>query len=306
MSLINHPLLCPDVQFDPKTVAVAALPAYFKYYERLSSEHSKRSCINGWLRFCNAMNVTQLKQLQAITTEQLEAMQEKLLADGTKLSTIRLTLTLAKQCWRHLERVGLVTTNPFQKMEKLRGRAGKPEWNVLMPGELEKVEKTLPMGSLDRAIFSVLGRNGWREHVLTRLKLGMLSRAEDGRTVARFLTKGDKVRVQYLDSESVKAADAWRKVVCPRGNAETFFVPSVRGGAKPPSTSAMYKTVVRVTKKVLGRKVTPHGLRATWISSMIAKHGLEAARQLADHTSIITTQRYSRWAVVDPEKGHAK
>lgn len=303
-ALITHPLLAEDI--DPATITGGhlqqLLPTYFKYYQRLPSENSKRSVLNGWRRFCAAAEVNDLKQLAAFAVEDIEAVQESL-REVHAVSTARLTMTLAKQLWRYMRRVGLLSNDPFKDAEPLRGKNNVPQQNVLYPGELEKLEGKLPVGGFDRALVSVLARQGWREHVLTTLKLGDLQ-YNGTQYTAVYTTKGEKQRTQVLARGAVEAAKAWRKRISADEGPGAPFLPGPRG--KFPSESTIYKHVVDLCEKHLGRSVTPHGLRATFISTAIARHGLEAARQLAGHESITTTQRYSRWVVVDAEKGAIK
>lgn len=276
------------------------LPTYFKFYERLAP-NSQRALVNSWNRFCTAAGVETLGDLQALTTEDVEEVQEQL-RESNAMSTARHTLTIAKQMWRYLKRVGMVEENPFEQAERFRGKNNVPHQNVLFPGELEKMEAALQLGTLERALVTVLARQGWREHVLMSLTMKQLH--YDGlRWTAVFLTKGNKQRTQVVDRRAMEAVKAWRERLgrlVPLSPDTSAFVPSVRGFL---SASTIYKKVTQTTRRVLGRVVTPHGLRATFISAAIAKHGLEAARQLAGHENIATTQRYSRWVVVDAEKG---
>jgi len=302
VTAVAHPLLNEPIE--PSTLAgphLQSLPTRFKYYGRLG-HHSQRSAVNGWKRFCGAAKFDKLDDLRKLTTEDIEAIQE-VLRETHAMSTARLTLTLAKQVWRYCRRVGFVTSDPFKDAEPLRGKNNVPLQNVLFPGELEKLEGKLPIGSFDRALITVLTRQGWREHVLTQLALGNIQ-YNGTQYTAVYMTKGDKQRTQVLARGAVEAAKAWRKAVNSHTGPEDPFLPGPRGDFS--SESTIYRHVVDICEAHLGRGVTPHGLRATFISSAIQRHGLEAARQLAGHESIATTQRYSRWVVVDAEKGMTK
>ena len=166
-------------------------------------------------------------------------------------------------------------------------RGNVPEWNVLHPGELAQLEKVLKAHPLDRLIVLALTMQGWRVSELCTLKWSDLTVDASGDTIASFIGKGGKPARQMVQPEVLKAAKTWAG---PAGKGAF-----VLGGF---SRFDVHYIVTKWTKKVLGRRVTPHGLRATYISGVIARKGIEAARQLARHSDIKTTQRYSRWAVV--------
>jgi len=164
-----------------------------------------------------------------------------------------------------------------------------PEWNVLHQGGVPELlgKVTEPR---ERAVIFALALQGWRVSELCAMTWKNL-RQEKERWVCEWRAKGKKLRTQAMQPLVLEALRAAGPKVGPSmplcqnrdGEAWTRF--------------EIYNLVTKHTKAVFGHAVTPHGLRATYVSSVIARKGIEAARQLAGHSSISTTQRYSRWQV---------
>lgn len=261
--------------------------------------------------------VTGLKRVEDLERKRpgqvQDAFDEATAAGRYRPKTLNMAFLLGKSLRRFLRLADLVKENCF---DAVRVRIGNnvPEHNVLKPGELEQLDKVLldaARGDLRalqrtkltrlkafqlRAVVLMLGRHGLRVHELCKLTLEDVQVAGDGTSVATFRGKGNKLARMALSTEALRACRAWREKV--RGPT-SFLCPGAHGG--PMSRITLSHDLAALTERVLGHRVTPHGFRATFISGVIAKKGIEAARKLARHASLNITQRYSRWEILDAE-----
>ncbi len=163
-----------------------------------------------------------------------------------------------------------------------------PEWNVLREGDLAQLLEQITEPR-DKAVILTLALQGWRVSELRKMTWKNISKKKDG-WVVEWKGKGLKFRVQGLQAAVLEAVTALGDKRTPGAP----FIPNEEG--KPFSSGEVYRLVKRHTV-AFGRRVTPHGLRATYISSVISRKGIEVARQLAGHADLSSTQRYSRWQV---------
>lgn len=266
--------------------------------------------------------VTGLKRVEDLERKKPGAIQdafdEALEAKGYRPKTLSMAFLLGKSLRRFLRLKDLVKENCF---DAVRVKVGNnvPEHNVLKPGELEKLILALEGAARARAdgslidaealrqvgltpvksvqllaVVLMLGRHGLRVHELCKLKVDDVQKDANGTYVATFRGKGDKLARMVITRDAMKACAAWRKKV---SSPTSFLCPASSGAAMSRITLA--HDLARLTERVLGHRVTPHGFRATFISGVIAKKGIEAARKLARHSSLNVTQRYSRWEILD-------
>lgn len=222
--------------------------------------------------------------------------------------TLAMALVLGKGLRNFLRLRELVKENPFDAVQVRVGN-NVPEHNVLQPGEVEKVLQFLIPGQLQlryillwRAVFLMLVRHGLRVSELTKLRLSDVSTTADGTRVMTWRGKGAKLARMAVQPDAWDAVEKWRRFLERKGHADsTAVVPSGPWGS-PLSRGTVAHHIGWISEQALGHRVTPHGLRATFISTIISKKGIEHARKLARHSSLTTTQRYSRWEVLDVDE----
>ena len=237
-------------------------------------------------RFLTAAGIpANLAGFELLTPEAVHAAATRLLEAGVQPATVRLGLAATRRFFFSLFK----HKRPFADPPRLK-HAKPPAWNVLNPGEhgclLEGVDSLR-----DRAILIALCLQGWRASELCALKWGDLTAQADGSVIASFIGKQGKPARQYVFPQVIDAARAWAGEGLPRASAP--FIAKDEAGHRLTRFDVYH--VVKAREAAVGHKITPHGLRATYISEVIAKVGIERARQLARHESISTTQRYSRW-----------
>jgi len=208
-----------------------------------------------------------------------------------KPGTLQLTVLVVRQFYRHLKSKDPSVVDPTTEY-KLKRFDNVPDWNVLHSGDPAKL-LALVDEPRDKAVLTALVLQGWRVSELCRLKWGDLREGKDGAVIAQFKAKRNKTRTQGVQEEVLRLAKEWAGR---RTSPSDPFICRDEKGNRALTRFVVYQVITKHSKK-LGKRVTPHGLRATYISSVINRKGIEAARQLAGHQHIGTTQRYSRWKI---------
>lgn len=266
------------------------------------SPHTTRSYRDGIRRFSAMTGLRTVTDLQKTTPKHLQACLDRIRdAKSYRPATVRHAFMLGRVVARYLVREGLLEASPFRELERIRVGRNVPEWNVLGPGELERVLAAVPKRSVTRVIFTWLAGMGLRAGELLGLRLANLSK-ERGRWVIAFTGKGGKKVRMAVKPEARAALEAWWE--------ESGYTPTLpthplladeNGNAL--AYIWLYRTVCRTTKRVLGHRVTPHGLRATYVTRLVKEKGLYAAQKMARHASDTTTRRYIRGdEVLDEEE----
>ncbi len=254
---------------------------------------STRVYRNSMLRFTKLVGISTVKGLATLQPKTLQAKLDALRTDPRwKPASVKQALVVAAKLTRWLNREGVLSNNPFANLERFKVGNNVPEWNVLKPGELERVIEVLRAeGNVQGMLtFLLLGRHGLRsKKEFCALNWGDL----DG-DVLKFIGKGGKEARIRLAPEVAKLVAAVRPV-----NWKADRPLLVDADDSRVTYNWVYHFVCTVTQRIAGHRVTPHGLRATYISSAIHRKGIEGARKLARHSSLNTTQRYSRWDVLD-------
>ena len=243
-----------------------------------------------WTGFALEAKIIDLPALKALNGRGLEKVLDVML---TKYAPATVALTLAAV--RCVVRKGVqLDALPKDSTVGVKVPVGDnvPRNNVLLAGELEKLAKALPLGTLERAVVLALALQGLRRAELCAATWGDVKKGSDGRLELHLVGKGGKPAVLGLQPLVLKAVQAWAGTeTCGAPNAP--FIAATPG--VPLDEQQVYRMVNQITLKHLGHRATPHGLRATFGSDVIARKGIEVARQLMRHSSINTTVRYSRW-----------
>lgn len=213
-------------------------------------------------------------------------------------ATVAEACSAARAFYDWLLDLEVVDTNPGYRV-KVKRVDNVPMWNVLTSSaEVERLLKA-PDTARDRAVVACLVLQGWRVTSFCRMTWGDVRETDDGPGVTSVLKFGKRA-FHLLEPRVLRAVHAWVPAELRRG--ATPLVPLRLDPPTPLNRNTAWRIVKRWTAEV-GSKASPHGLRATAISGWIRAVGIEYARQRADQSQIVTTQRYSRWAPVKLTKG---
>lgn len=266
-----------------------------QFLAKYRSKSTKQAYRGALTRYFTAGELTTIAQVKAVTLEDLPKLVRKL---GGSPATVKHTLSVAKGFYAFLRAEDRNVVDPTLGFKSAPIGDNVPSWNVLHPGDPVEV-LALIKDPHERAVFLALLLQGWRCSELCAMTWGHMRKEKDGRWLAEWKGKRNKQRVQGLQPAVLEAARALGGTVKPNA---PFLVTS-RG---EPWTRHTVYAVIRKYAELAGKHLSPHGLRATYVSSVISRKGIEAARQLAGHADIATTQRYSRWQItrdddLDPE-----
>lgn len=263
-----------------------------------------------WAKFVKAGDVHSVERLRSFKGLELEAVMTKLKASPHNYAPATVAQMLVVV--RFVVRRGIlleVLERDFTAGVKAPIGDNVPYGNVLKPGELETLAATedLKLGTMERAVVLTMALQGLRVSEFCDAKWGdvilqgrgALPGATPGQLAhqLRVMGKGGKFATMGIQKLVMEAALAWAKE---HTKPEDYFV-SWETGAKLHRTTVT-RLIKKLTKKHLGHVVSSHGLRATFISDVISRRGIEVARQLARHSSIATSVRYSRWGVTEDEE----
>jgi integrase len=169
-----------------------------------------------------------------------------------------------------------------------------PDWNVLR-GDEDKRLLAAATSHLATVVITALLQHGMRASELCRISWTDVRQIGTALEVS-WMGKGAKTISKRLKPRTAEMAAAWCVKLGAKG------VPGEKLPLIPADSTLRALTrfevweIVTTSAKAAKLRVTPHGLRATYISRIIASDGIEAARQMVGHDDIGTTQRYSRWA----------
>ena len=262
-----------------------SIEAFLKRYPAKTQEAYR----NALKRFCTASDFTTIAQFEALTRKEFPGIIYRL--DCSK-ATVKHTVAAVRSFYRFLRSTSDIE-DPTDGFKSPAVGDNVPAWNVLHQGEAQAVLEQI-IDLHDRAVFLGLIMQGWRVSELCAMQWKNIRQTQTGDWVVEWKGKRRKQRVQGLQAAVLEAVRGLGGVVKP----SSPFIPTPKGEAW--TRYEVYGLVTRYAK-LAGKRVTPHGLRATYISSVINRKGIEAARQLAGHQSLDTTLRYSRWVVTSDD-----
>ncbi len=206
-----------------------------------------------------------------------------------KTSTARKLASL-RTFFRFLCREGVLESNPARVL--LSPRLEKRVPVHLQEGQLEAL-LDVPGHTLaalrTRAILELLYGTGIRCAELVGLDLEDLDLEE---RVVRVLGKGRKERVVPFGRPARAAVEAYLEERRKVGRTQAFLV-NARGSRL--SDRSVRMTVARRVRQVaLDRRISPHKLRHSFATHLLARGAdLRAIQELLGHSSLSTTQRYT-------------
>ena len=147
---------------------------------------------------------------------------------------------------------------------------------------------------------------GMRRQEVASLKLRDLER---GREMIQVTGKGDKTRfVPVGEALKGRLADyvvARRKFLRDIRSDDGFLF--VNRFGKPLSTRSIDRIILKVGRRILGRRVTPHMLRHSFATHLLDNGAdLMAIKELLGHSSLTTTQKYTKVSTRRLKEAYAK
>ncbi|MDI6708516.1 MAG: tyrosine-type recombinase/integrase [Candidatus Thermoplasmatota archaeon] len=229
------------------------------------------------------------KYPKEITLEDIEKWQyESVVNRKYDIETVHHNFLILRRFLRFLGRHEIAEKMTIPKCSK-RIPPEKEIW--LLPPEQEAfIKKSRELGIRTEAIVRLFLSTGIRIGELQSLRISDINFEEQ--TIQIRHGKGDKTRVVFFDSETKRALREYlavRKDTTDGG--DILFTSSY--GTKLSQTVVCNKIKECAILAGIKKKITPHKLRHTFITTVIEKtKDIPLAQKLAGHTEISTTMRY--------------
>ncbi|MDC9529171.1 site-specific integrase [Pseudoalteromonas sp. Angola-7] len=242
--------------------------------------------------------------LHRLSFEQLSTLKQSLVLNNKSARTIQLTFQVIKAIAKTAFLMNLIEQHELEKFNVLKLPHIEPslKGKSLTATQLKSMLKqpyTPPsiINTRDIALLALMAGAGLRRSEVSALKFSDFSMADQ--LVVIHKGKGNRTRTQYLPVWVLEYLSSWLTV---RGNNEGPLFCVVLNGraiqARGISPETIYSVVTARTSHVLGEKFTPHDMRRTYISSLLANGvDISTVSKLAGHKSIITTQLYDKRGV---------
>ena len=210
---------------------------------------------------------------------------------GAAKSTVARKLAAIRTFYRQLVERGELTANPADLVSSPKKDAYLPR--VLKPAELaellERIPGTTPLDLRDRAMLELAYAAGLRAEELINLDTASVD--PDAEEV-RVEGKGQRTRVIPVGEHAWKALDRYLargRTVLSSGESQALFLSK---SGRRLSTSDVRRRLRAQTQRV---GVTPHTLRHSFATHLLEGGAdLRAIQELLGHSSISTTQTYTR------------
>lgn len=275
-----------------------------------------KSIVEDWIQYCDVQPCTQKtydkavqsfagylrdNAIKAPTREDVISYRDSLLADGYKVSSVRLYLTITKKFFRWLASKGLY----LNVADGVKLPATTTEEHAHDALTLEEARQTLSFFAgksekelRDKAIMALMLNSGLRSVEVVRLDLGDLEK----RKGLWFIRIHGKARAGKVDdvqiSEPVKAMIDEYLSVRPRGKKGTpMFISTARRNLGARLQTQTVSRLAKETFKQIGidsERVTCHSCRATAVTLMLqAGVPIREVQRVVRHRSASTTEIYA-------------
>jgi site-specific recombinase XerD len=222
---------------------------------------------------------------------------------GAMKSTVARKLAAIRTFYRHLVERGELEANPAELVSSPKKDSYLPK--VLKPAEvaelLERIPGSTPLDLRDRALLELAYAAGLRAEELVNLDVRSLDAdAEEVRVEG----KGGRTRVVPVGEHAWKALDRYLargRTVLNSGESEALFLSKT---GRRLSTSDVRRRLRLQTRRA---GISPHTLRHSFATHLLEGGAdLRAIQELLGHSSISTTQTYTRVESKRLKKAYAR
>lgn len=266
---------------------------------RLQNQNSRQSYRSALEKFLAWYSAAGHAALNAATVREYLLYLEN---SGKARGTIATTLSVLRQLFKDLRRLGTINEKTYRDLLEIRFRRPRGQrlrtWLTL--AEVQELLQGLPRDRIhdvrDRAILALLAGCGLRRFELCGLRLEQLQEAQGRPVIADIHGKGDRQRTVAVPAWAGDCLEEWIADSAElRPGAFIFF--SIRRNGTPGSAritpQGVRDIVARRSRDILGKQVLPHDLRRTY-AQLAYKAGADLRQvQLSlGHSSIRTTEIY--------------
>jgi integrase/recombinase XerC len=218
-----------------------------------------------------------------------------LFLEGKKYSrrSIARKISACRSFFKFLIRESLARTNPWAGLSTPKLDKRLPNFLYLEEiARLLQIPNNTPLGLRDRAILEVLYASGMRLSELAQLNADDID-LERGEILV--LGKGGKERIVLLGSHAIAALRSYLSEGRPKLEKKKEKGLFVNKNGSRLNQRSIERTLSGFSKKLsLGKKITPHTLRHTFATHLLAGGAdLRSVQELLGHSSLSTTQIYT-------------
>ena len=262
------------------------------------SRHTVKNYLNSLGHFVMWTNVP----IESVSRKDIGAYIDHLMDKALKPETINAHLNRIRQFYRYLieqEQLGMV--NPVQGIPK--ARVPKPLPKHLQDRQAQAFLEVAKRPR-DQAMFLLMLRCGLRVEEVAKLTLDVIEFRR--RRIWVRDGKGGKDRMVYVSNDALKALVDYLKIRPESKTRKVFLVEKGTYKDQPISVRGIQKRMEYYAKK-MNIKISCHHLRHTMATQMLnADADLETIQDLLGHSSIRTTQRYSRISNLKVQRDYHK
>ncbi|MGD8757325.1 MAG: tyrosine-type recombinase/integrase [Deltaproteobacteria bacterium] len=262
------------------------------------SHHTVKNYLNSLGHFVMWIDVP----IESVSREDIGAYIDHLMDKALKPETINAHLNRIRQFYRYLiEQEQLDIVNPVQGVPKVR--VPKPLPNHLQDRQAQAFLEVAKRPR-DQAMFLLMLRCGLRVEEVAKLTLDVIEFRR--RRIWVRDGKGGKDRMVYVSNDAMKALIDYLKTRPESKTRNVFLVEKGTYKDQPISVRGIQKRMEYYAKK-MDIKISCHHLRHTMATQMLnADADLETIQDLLGHSSIRTTQRYSRISNLKVQRDYHK
>lgn len=191
---------------------------------------------------------------------------------------------------------GYISSNPIEKV-KLRYKTDEVRRIKLTKDDIRKIVGAVDDSiglwvHRDKVILVLLATTGMRETALTEINVDEVDLEN---RMLHITDKGDKQHTYYLSSYQVNVINDWladRKSILYMYESESdaFLITK---NFKRMTAHGISDIVQKYSKKAIGKRLTPHKLRAAFCTILYDETGdINLVREAVGHAGVATTQRY--------------
>ncbi len=277
-----------------------------EFYLNIKTSKTPTTCYN-YVKIIRRFYESLDKSLLDVTEEDvhkyLEANNYKTNKDGkirrVSAQYIRQICSGLTQFYNYLERKQMVTENPMRYIERPSRKDVVERPKVTFDDLFEMIQvakeqnKSFKWIRKDVAILYLLMVTGMRETALTEINVSDIDWENETLTV---VDKRDKEQVYYLNEKSKRVLSYWlqsREELLAEAGIKDMDALFISVNFKRIGAEEVYNTVRRCSHRAMGIYLTPHQLRATFVTLYYERtKDIEATRQAVGHASVDTTALY--------------
>lgn len=257
--------------------------------------------IRKFLTFINDLGI-ELKNIdEAIIGQYFESIKYRETSTGIKKSSYayqKTIWTVLNQFFTFCTKKGYIIYNPLEMSTRppqndvvKRKFLTMEDFNSILSEIASDTERGYIWIRRDKLIFILLMTTGMRKTALTEINLEDIDFEEKTITV---IDKRSKIQIYDITDKIESALKSWlsvRTIIAKDNNIDALLLSSKGIRMEPP---AVDKVVKKYSKKALGYEISPHKLRASFISLYYdATNGdIKATQEAVGHASISTTSIY--------------